>query len=120
MVTVPAGTDFAEAARSINAAVRQGVDVRGVLVAGDDAVLIGNRLEWPLPIVDEADIDKADDGRRWSFSRWRRTDSRCRVLADPLALRAALQAALVGPRCGDRAGAAGRRVCARSTCERST
>lgn len=93
VATVPAGTDFAEAARSINAAVRRGIDVRGVLVDGDDAVLIGNRLERPLPIVDEADIDKATTAEI-VLLEVAPDGQPLRVLADPLALRAALQASL--------------------------
>lgn len=45
--------DFEEAAAALRAARERGWDVRGAVVRGDDAVLIGNRVDRALPIVDE-------------------------------------------------------------------
>ncbi len=45
--------DFTEAARMINFAAAKGVDITGAIVKKDDGVLIHNRLDSPIPIVDE-------------------------------------------------------------------
>jgi hypothetical protein len=45
--------DFEEAAAALRDARSRGWDVRGAIVRGDDAVLIGNRVDPNLPIVDE-------------------------------------------------------------------
>jgi diol dehydratase reactivase alpha subunit len=50
---VPYGLDFEEVAQGINAAISSGIDVQGVIVSQDDAVLIANRLQRVLPILDE-------------------------------------------------------------------
>lgn len=45
--------DFADVATMINAAARAGYQLTGVILQQDDGVLVSNRLEKPLPIVDE-------------------------------------------------------------------
>lgn len=50
---VTSEVDFADAAAGINIATRRGVDVQGAVVQRDDANLIANRLDHPIPIVDE-------------------------------------------------------------------
>ncbi|WP_411512122.1 hypothetical protein QM042_12510 [Escherichia coli] len=45
--------DFADIATMINASVRAGYQLTGVILQRDDGVLVNNRLEIPLPIVDE-------------------------------------------------------------------
>jgi hypothetical protein len=45
--------DFEDAAAHLRAARERGHRVAGVIVQGDDAVLIGNRFDRDLPIVDE-------------------------------------------------------------------
>jgi diol dehydratase reactivase alpha subunit len=50
---VPHGWDFDDVAATLNAAVAAGVDVVAAILAGDDAVLVTNRLERPIPVVDE-------------------------------------------------------------------
>ncbi|MDM2996480.1 MULTISPECIES: diol dehydratase reactivase subunit alpha [unclassified Citrobacter] len=45
--------DFADVATIINASVRAGYQLTGVILQQDDGVLVSNRLEQPLPIVDE-------------------------------------------------------------------
>jgi hypothetical protein len=45
--------DFEQAAAALRDARSRGWDVRGAIVRGDDAVLIGNRVDAGLPIVDE-------------------------------------------------------------------
>lgn len=62
---IPRSVDFADAAEGINAAVRRGVLVRGAIAQRDDATLIANRLDEPVPIVDEvALIDRVPLGMR--------------------------------------------------------
>lgn len=53
IVVVPAGVEFQEAAGRINRAVADGVRITGAIVQQDDGVLIYNRLDQPIPIVDE-------------------------------------------------------------------
>ncbi|WNV75951.1 diol dehydratase reactivase subunit alpha [Geodermatophilus sp. DSM 44513] len=50
---VPPGADFEDVAAAVNAAVAAGVDVVAAVLAGDDAVLVTNRLHRPVPVVDE-------------------------------------------------------------------
>lgn len=60
---VPANWDFAQAAAEINRALARGVDVQGVIAQRDDGVLIANRLQRPLPVVDEVRlVDKVPLG----------------------------------------------------------
>jgi diol dehydratase reactivase alpha subunit len=56
IVIVPQGVDFEEAARNINDVMTRGVDVQGIIVRQDDAVLIANRLQKVLPIIDEVTL----------------------------------------------------------------
>lgn len=50
---VDAATSYRQAATAINGALRAGVRVVAVLVERDEAVLIANRLDVPLPVVDQ-------------------------------------------------------------------
>jgi diol dehydratase reactivase alpha subunit len=60
---VPPGWDFDEVAAAVNAAVRDGAEVVAAVLAGDDAVLVANRLERPVPVVDEvASVEKVPLG----------------------------------------------------------
>lgn len=45
--------DFADIAQVINASLRAGYQITGVILQRDDGVLVSNRLEKSLPIVDE-------------------------------------------------------------------
>ncbi len=63
IVVVDSRLDFDEVAARINRAVASGVRVTGAVVQKDDGVLIHNRLDSPLPIVDEVrHIDKVPLG----------------------------------------------------------
>ncbi|MCG1013020.1 diol dehydratase reactivase subunit alpha [Tepidanaerobacter sp. GT38] len=60
---VPQSVDFEHAAAMINSASSRGVYVEGAVVQKDDGVLIANRLNNKIPIVDEvAYIDKVPLG----------------------------------------------------------
>ncbi|EAW1231141.1 diol dehydratase reactivase subunit alpha [Salmonella enterica] len=52
-LVVSSAFDFADVATMINAAARAGYQLTGVILQQDDGVLVSNRLEKPLPIVDE-------------------------------------------------------------------
>jgi diol dehydratase reactivase alpha subunit len=53
IVVVPGQVEFKDAAERINAACARGLTVAGAIVQKDDGVLINNRLQQPIPIVDE-------------------------------------------------------------------
>lgn len=53
IVVVPRGVDFEAAALTINAAARRGVKVTGAILGNDDAVLVVNRLDTRIPVIDE-------------------------------------------------------------------
>ncbi len=48
--------DFEEAARDINRLTAQGYQIQGVIAQYDDAVLIHNRLDQKMPIIDEVTL----------------------------------------------------------------
>ncbi|SUH03062.1 glycerol dehydratase [Salmonella enterica subsp. enterica] len=50
---VSSAFDFADIANVINASMRAGYQITGVILQRDDGVLVSNRLEKSLPIVDE-------------------------------------------------------------------
>ncbi|EKG4972441.1 diol dehydratase reactivase subunit alpha [Salmonella enterica] len=53
ILVVSSAFDFADVATMINAAARAGYQLTGFILQQDDGVLVSNRLEKPLPIVDE-------------------------------------------------------------------
>ncbi|ECK6531860.1 diol dehydratase reactivase subunit alpha [Salmonella enterica] len=53
ILVVSSAFDFADVATMINAAARAGYQLTSVILQQDDGVLVSNRLEKPLPIVDE-------------------------------------------------------------------
>ncbi|NDL63196.1 diol dehydratase reactivase subunit alpha [Acerihabitans arboris] len=53
IVIAPAALDFADIAAMINAAVKAGFRITAAILQRDDGVLVGNRLDQPIPIVDE-------------------------------------------------------------------
>ncbi|EJN58777.1 diol dehydratase reactivase subunit alpha [Halogranum rubrum] len=61
---VPDSVDFADAAARINEWHENGYDVKGAIVQRDDAVLIHNRIDVEIPILDEvSDLDKIPRGQ---------------------------------------------------------
>ncbi len=78
--------DFDDAAAQLNAARDRGWRIVAAVVAGDDAVLIGNRVDRSLPIVDEvADADGLPRGA-WAAVEVAPTGATVTELADPLRL----------------------------------
>ncbi|HEE9496578.1 TPA: propanediol dehydratase reactivase alpha subunit PduG [Salmonella enterica subsp. enterica serovar Typhimurium] len=53
ILVVSSAFDFADIANIINASMRAGYQITGVILQRDDGVLVSNRLEKSLPIVDE-------------------------------------------------------------------
>ena len=65
IVIIPREIDFDTSSAMINKAVADGIHVNGAIVQRDDGVLINNRLEHKIPIVDEVGlIDKVPVGMR--------------------------------------------------------
>jgi hypothetical protein len=56
IVLVPERVGFRVVAKAVSAAVAAGLPVRGVVLSGDEAVLVANRLPADLPVVDQADV----------------------------------------------------------------
>lgn len=60
---IPKSVDFETAAKKLNEAFKKNIQIEGAVVQGDDGVIISNRLEKKIPIVDEvAYIDKVPMG----------------------------------------------------------
>lgn len=90
IVSVDGDTDFEVAAAAVNAAVERGWTVAGVLAAQDDAVLIRNRIQLDVPVVDEVNLDGLAPGALVAVEVV--AEGRAyRALADPIALCAALE-----------------------------
>lgn len=53
ILIAPAELDFADIAAMINAANRAGFKITAAILQRDDGVLVANRLDHPIPIVDE-------------------------------------------------------------------
>ncbi|MGV8907127.1 MAG: diol dehydratase reactivase subunit alpha [Acetobacterium sp.] len=56
IVIIPREVDFEESSHIINVAVKSGIFVNGAIVQRDDGVLINNRLDKKIPIVDEVSL----------------------------------------------------------------
>ena len=53
IVVIPKGVDFEDAAGGLNQATRRGVEIAGAILGNDDAVLVVNRLDTAIPVIDE-------------------------------------------------------------------
>jgi diol dehydratase reactivase alpha subunit len=63
ILVIPAGFDFADIAGIVNAAVTAGYTISAAILQRDDGVLVSNRLQQTIPIVDEVSyIDKVPLG----------------------------------------------------------
>ena len=56
IATVPPGLGYARAAERLRGLIQAGVPVGAVLVAGDEAVLVANRLDIQVPVIDQVDV----------------------------------------------------------------
>ncbi|MBV7274792.1 diol dehydratase reactivase subunit alpha [Clostridiaceae bacterium UIB06] len=60
---IPKSVDFETAAKKLNEAFKKNIEITGAVIQGDDGVIISNRLDKKIPIVDEvAYIDKVPIG----------------------------------------------------------
>src|SRR5262249_12329486 len=85
---VPAGFGYARAAERLRALVAGGVPVGGALAGGDEGVLIFNRLNATLPVIDQVDL-AAVAGCDLVAVEVRPPGDPLTLLADPVALAAA-------------------------------
>jgi hypothetical protein len=86
---VPAGLRYDEAAARLRALLAAGTRIGAVLVAGDEGVLVANRLPGELPVIDQVDADAAAACRLLAVEV-RPPGHTLRLLADPVALGARL------------------------------
>jgi hypothetical protein len=86
---VPAGLRYDEAAARLRALLAAGSRIGAVLVAGDEGVLVANRLPGELPVIDQVDADAAAACRLLAVEV-RPPGHTLRLLADPVALGARL------------------------------
>jgi len=56
IVVVPEEVDFEDAARIINDKSKEGIRIEGAILKKDDGVLVNNRLDRKIPIVDEVEL----------------------------------------------------------------
>ncbi len=50
---IPKSIDFESASKRLNEAFKKGIEITGAVIQGDDGVIISNRLDRKIPIVDE-------------------------------------------------------------------
>jgi Diol dehydratase reactivase ATPase-like domain/DD-reactivating factor swiveling domain len=82
---VPLGLRYDEAAARLRALLAAGTRIGAVLVAGDEGVLIANRLPGGLPVIDQVDADAAAACQLLAVEV-RPPGHTLRLLADPVAL----------------------------------
>ena len=89
VAVVPPGLRYDEAAARLRALLTAGTRIGAVLVAGDEGVLVANRLPGSLPVIDQVDTAAAMACRRLAVEA-RPPGHTLRLLADPVALGARL------------------------------
>jgi diol dehydratase reactivase ATPase-like protein/cobalamin-dependent diol dehydratase reactivating factor len=89
VAVVPAGLRYDEAASRLRALLAGGTRIGAVLVAGDEGVLVANRLPGELPVIDQVDAAAAEACRLLAVEA-RPPGHTLRLLADPVALGARL------------------------------
>jgi len=101
VAVVPRGLRYDEAAARLRALLATGTRIGAVLVAGDEGVLVANRLPAGLPVIDQVDADAAGACQLLAVEV-RPPGHTLRLLADPVALGARL--GLRDAEAGDAAG----------------
>ena len=89
VAVVPPGLRYDEAAARLRALVAAGTRIGAVLVAGDEGVLVANRLPGGLPVIDQVDAAAAAACQLLAVEV-RPPGHTLRLLADPVALGARL------------------------------
>jgi Diol dehydratase reactivase ATPase-like domain/DD-reactivating factor swiveling domain len=90
IVLVPPGLGYAAAAAQVRRLIDAGVPAGAVLAAGDEGVLIANRLAAPVPVIDQVDTVAAGTCPLLAVEV-RAPGQPLTVLTDPVALGAALR-----------------------------
>jgi len=112
VAVVPSGLRYDEAVTRLRALLAAGTRIGAVLVAGDEGVLVANRLPGGLPVIDQVDAAAAAACQLLAVEV-RPPGHTLRLLADPVALGARLglhaheagDAAVVGRALADHANA---------------
>jgi len=89
VAVVPPGLRYDEAAARLRVLLAAGTRIGAVLVAGDEGVLVANRLPGGLPVIDQVDADAAVACQLLAVEV-RPPGHTLRLLADPVALGARL------------------------------
>ena len=89
VLLVPAGSGFRFAVDAFHAWTKAGTDVRGLLLADDEGVLVAARLNVALPVADQADVHRAAAALRVALEV-RPPGHALQVLVDPIRLSALL------------------------------
>ena len=100
IATVPPGLGYARAAERLRGLIRAGMPVAAVLVAGDEGVLVANRLDTQIPVIDQVDVAGVSACPLVAVEV-RAPGQPLTLLTDPVALGAAL--GLPGSEAGDAA-----------------
>ncbi len=90
VAVVPPGLRYGEAAARLRALLAAGTQIGAVLVAGDEGVLVANRLPDPLPVIDQVDTAAAVACELLAVEA-RPTGHMLHLLGDPVALGTALR-----------------------------
>ena len=85
VAVVPPGLRYDEAAARLRALLAAGTRIGAVLVAGDEGVLVANRLPGGLPVINQVDADAAAACQLLAVEV-RPPGHTLRLLADPVAL----------------------------------
>ena len=86
VIPIIGDVDFEQAAAALNAARERGWRISAVIATGDDAVLIGNRVDRALPIVDEVRDAATLPRGVWAAVEVAPAGTGLTELADPLRL----------------------------------
>lgn len=87
---VPASLGYVAAARQLRGLLAAGIPLGAVLAGSDEGVLIANRLDAPVPVIDQVDVAAAAACGRLAVEV-RRPGQPMTLLTDPVALAAALR-----------------------------
>jgi hypothetical protein len=86
VIPIVGALDFDDAAARLNAARDRGWRIVALIVAGDDGVLIGNRVDRALPIIDEVSDAGTLPRGAWAAVEVAPLGAAVQQLADPLRL----------------------------------
>ena len=76
MAVVPPGLRYDEAAARLRVLLAAGTRIGAILVAGDEGVLVANRLPGGLPVIDQVTPPRRSPASCWR-SRYARPATRC-------------------------------------------